>query len=139
VVASREVAKRTIPAFAPKSRRGRFRSVVLATLCCGLVLGGCAPRIFAADIPTGSVKARHHVRAPQRPQTPPVNPALLEPQPAPDCSFKGPLSTPPTAEEVRMKLDYEAQCYRQAESIVRTRLDDLQDAVKSTTGSVRRR
>src|SRR5215475_11470174 len=33
--------------------------------------------------------------------------SLLEPQPPPDCAFKGPLSNPPTAEETRMKLDYE--------------------------------
>src|SRR5262245_23772318 len=40
----------------------------------------------------------------------------------PDCGFKGSMNTPPTPEETRMKLDYEAQCYRQAEGIVRSRL-----------------
>jgi len=103
-------------------------AVALAALCCGLALGGCAPRIID-DGPTGSIPAKvRYAKAPAR--TAPVSPALLTPQPAPDCAFKGPLGTPPTAEEVRMKLDYEAQCYRQAESIVRTRLDDLQDAVR---------
>jgi hypothetical protein len=129
---------RAIPARALQSGRGRLRLIALAGLFCALALGGCAPPIMAADAPavTGSIKAHRHVRAPAR--VPPVNPALLEPQPAPDCAFKGPLSTPPTAEETRMKLDYEAQCYRQAESIVHTRLDDLQDAVRGATRRGRR-
>ena len=55
--------------------------------------------------------------------------SLLEPQPPPDCAFKGPLSNPPTAEETRMKLDYEQKCYRHSEMIVRARLDQLQEAV----------
>ena len=33
-------------------------------------------------------------------------------------------------DESRMKLDYEAQCYRQWEEIVRARLQRLQDAVE---------
>jgi hypothetical protein len=48
--------------------------------------------------------------------------SLLEPQPPPDCAFKEPLSNPPTAEETRTKLDYEQQCYRHSEMIVRARL-----------------
>ena len=58
--------------------------------------------------------------------------SLLEPQPSPDCTFKGPLSNPVTAEEMRMKLDYEQQCYRQAESIARDRLLQLQNSVEKT-------
>jgi len=49
--------------------------------------------------------------------------SLLNPLPEPDCTFRGPLSNPVTAEEMRMKLDYEQQCYRHAEAIVRTRLE----------------
>jgi hypothetical protein len=56
--------------------------------------------------------------------------SLLVLQPSPDCEFKGPLSNAMTAEEMRMKLDYEEQCYRQSESIARTRLDQLQKAVE---------
>jgi hypothetical protein len=55
--------------------------------------------------------------------------SLLEPTPSPDCTFKGPLSNPVTAEDMRMKLDYEGQCYRQAESIARDRLQQLQNSV----------
>jgi hypothetical protein len=48
--------------------------------------------------------------------------SLLEPEREPDCTFKGPPSTPTTAEEMRMKLDYEQQCYRQSGSITRERM-----------------
>jgi hypothetical protein len=68
-----------------------------------------------------------HVRTNQSP--PLVNKSLLRPQPEPDCAFKGPPSNPITNEDIRMKLDYEQQCYRQAESIARERLQKLQDAV----------
>jgi hypothetical protein len=57
------------------------------------------------------------------------DPSLLALEPAFDCAFRGPVSSPITVEETRMKLDYEAQCYRQSESIVRARLEALQQAV----------
>jgi hypothetical protein len=59
--------------------------------------------------------------------------SLLEPQPPPDCAFKGPLSDPPTAEETRMKLDYEEQCYRHSEMIARTCLEQLQKSIEEAT------
>jgi hypothetical protein len=49
-----------------------------------------------------------------------------KPQPAPDCTFK---STPGEVSEKdarMMKLDYEAQCYRQATDILRAQLSALQ-------------
>jgi len=58
------------------------------------------------------------------------DPALLAEPQAPDCAFKGTWSNPPTPEETRQKLDYEAQCYRQAEALTRARLEALQDAVR---------
>jgi len=53
--------------------------------------------------------------------------ALLAPQPEPDCAFN---TDDPNATE-RQKLDYERQCYRHAEMIVRNRLQMLQDAIKA--------
>jgi len=55
---------------------------------------------------------------------------LLEPTSAPDCAFRDTISNPATAEETRMKLDYEAQCYRHAEIIVRSRLQWLQASIE---------
>jgi hypothetical protein len=77
------------------------------------------PRVAAAKAAT----------PPKEPPLPLPDPSLLAKQPEPDCAFKGPVSTPVTAEENRMKLDYEAQCYRQTEGIVRARLTKLQEAV----------
>ena len=55
---------------------------------------------------------------------------LLAPQPEPDCAFK---TDDPNATE-RQQLDYERQCYRHAEMIVRNRLQMLQDAIKARPG-----
>jgi hypothetical protein len=52
-------------------------------------------------------------------------------EPEPDCAFKGSLSNPATAEQIRTKLQYELQCYRRAELEVRARIRQLQS---STTG-----
>jgi hypothetical protein len=62
---------------------------------------------------------------------------LLEPAAAPDCAFRGTMSNP--AEQIRAKLEYEAQCYRQAEAIVRERLGQLQDAAEKMIRAIRHR
>jgi hypothetical protein len=64
---------------------------------------------------------------------------LLQRQPEPDCTFRGTISSPMTVEELRQKLDYEQQCYRQSESNVRGRLHSLQDAVEETIRAVEER
>jgi hypothetical protein len=65
--------------------------------------------------------------------------ALLQAQPAPDCEFKDQPAGLSAAEVARMKLDYEQQCYRQAEMIARARLEKLQDSVGETLRAVRNR
>jgi hypothetical protein len=54
-------------------------------------------------------------------------PELLERQAAPDCQFKSGTSGDLALSTI-MKLDYELQCYRQSESILRSRMERLQDA-----------
>lgn len=54
--------------------------------------------------------------------------ALLVSSVEPDCAFK---TDDPNADE-RQKLDYERQCYRHAEIIVRDRLSRLQNSVRTT-------
>jgi hypothetical protein len=73
--------------------------------------------------------------------------ALLKPQPAPKCEAKRQVSTDGAAratsadaspgkaaaidDAARLrKLDYEAQCYRHAEMIARSRLARLQESVQ---------
>jgi hypothetical protein len=60
--------------------------------------------------------------------------ALLSRQSEPDCEFK----TTESKTDERMKLDYERQCYRHAEMIVRNRLELLQSSVDKTINAVKR-
>ena len=61
------------------------------------------------------------------------DPELLKRQPPPDCQFKPATSADDdVALRTIMKLDYEQQCYRQSESITRSRMERLQDAVNKT-------
>jgi hypothetical protein len=80
--------------------------------------------------------------------------ALLSPTPEFDCEFKttsvddagaqpqpsptGPQADPSTDGALRMKLDYERECYRHAEIILRDRLQQLQAAVGETIRAVDR-
>jgi hypothetical protein len=65
--------------------------------------------------------------------------ALLDPQPDPSCEFKASPTDPKTDEAVRMKLDYERQCHRHAEIIVRSRLQQLQVSIGATIKAVKLR
>jgi hypothetical protein len=69
---------------------------------------------------------------------PQPDPALLSPQPAPECEFKA-VAQPDTEprEAMRMKLDYEQQCYRQAEVILRARYQRLQEAFGKTLEAIK--
>ncbi len=65
--------------------------------------------------------------------------ALLKRQPPPDCELR---TQPAGGTPIEVKLatyDYERQCYRQVEGIVRGRLDSLQDAVGETIKAVKAR
>jgi hypothetical protein len=58
--------------------------------------------------------------------------SLLSAQPEPSCEFQNPKT------DELQKLDYERQCYRHAEMIVRNRLKLLQDAVDKTISALKR-
>jgi hypothetical protein len=60
---------------------------------------------------------------------------LRSPQPEPSCEFETDASS--NADE-HQKLDYERQCYRHAEMIVRSRLQLLQDSVEKTISAIQR-
>jgi hypothetical protein len=65
-------------------------------------------------------------------------PQLLERPAAPNCQFKSAAhADDDVALRTIMKLDYEQQCYRQSESILRARMEQLQDAVSKTIGSLK--
>jgi hypothetical protein len=72
-----------------------------------------------------------------RPNIPLPEAGLLEPPLTPDCEFKSATEIEDAAALRAMKLDYEQQCYRQSELILRARMERLQDAVRKTIESVK--
>jgi hypothetical protein len=85
----------------------------------------------------GSVTAdspAHSLRSGTKPLIPLPGAALLEKQPQPACDFKSEL--PDGDDPVITILDYERQCYRHAEIIVRSRLDRLQSSTEETVKAV---
>jgi hypothetical protein len=60
---------------------------------------------------------------------------LLEPQVAPDCEFKLSGQADSDVNLRLIKLDYERQCYRQSELILRARMERLQNAFKKNSKS----
>ena len=113
---------------------------------CAVVLGGCATRPATQSQAKLQAKAQAKYVKPKparmltaRARIPLPDRTLLQRQPEPDCIFRGTISSPMTVEELRQKLDYEQQCYRQAEFIVRGRLQQLQDSVDETVRAVSQR
>jgi hypothetical protein len=119
----------------PVHGRARFSAGIIGVAMLAVALAGCTGRddgakpaaLAARPIADDSrpiahtatlARSRRPIRLPDHP--------LLVPQPEPDCTFAG------SAADERTKLDYERQCYRHAELIVRSRLDRLQNVVAKT-------
>lgn len=114
------------------------KSLIIAAIVLAMTVAGCAPNRPQHDSDLVQQEARARaVRAalatdryseqPAPSRIPPATLALLAPQPAPDCEFKG--MDPKTVDEdewPRLKLEYERQCYKNAEQAVRKRLRLLQ-------------
>jgi len=107
-------------------RSGQVHLAAAMLALCTITIGGCVSTSTAER----SKNSTRQVEAGSKAAIPLPDPALLRHQPEPDCAFRGPVSDPITAEETRQKLDYEQQCYRAAERIVRARLEKLQDSVQ---------
>jgi hypothetical protein len=117
--------------------RANLRQVLKA--CCVLWLGllavmlvGCEHFRDGAAVRSASVSAKPkpkpRVERASRTSVALPDRALLISSVEPDCEFK---TNDPNADE-RQKLDYERQCYRHAEIIVRDRLGRLQGSVRKT-------
>jgi hypothetical protein len=65
-------------------------------------------------------------------------PDLLSRAPAPDCELKSEVQGVDEAAIRTMKLDYERQCFRQSEFILRARMERLQKAVVKIIQSANR-
>jgi hypothetical protein len=128
------------------SFRGALSKLPIA-ISFALALGACAqnpaphsasanaPQAKAAQVRTTTLSApparlrmaRHEPSARIRK----LDPALLAPQPAPNCEYKKSDIKIVDAEEwTRLKSEYELQCYRETEAAARTRLGLLQSSVR---------
>jgi hypothetical protein len=104
-----------------------------------IALGGCVPH--AADVQSRSEPIpATAVSAPSRSDTQICRPsaALLAPPSAPDCVFKRTaLRTIDPGRWTRLKVEYELQCYQNAEHAIRQRLRLLQAANRCQVASAR--
>jgi hypothetical protein len=135
---SREFAGEQLPAVSLKSPAPRLLTVCV--MLCSLSFAGCARNPAQREVSTtlhqnkaSPVRAVTHTRrhSEQYRYAEPIirrpDPALLSPQPAPDCEFKrSDLKTVDPDEWTRLKAEYERQCYQDAEKAARDRLALLQ-------------
>jgi hypothetical protein len=92
------------------------RLLTVSAIACAIALAGCASR-----------STQHEAEPVEAPPIRRSDQALLAPQPAPDCEFRGAdLKTMDPDVFARLKLDYERQCFQRAEKIARSRLRVLQ-------------
>jgi hypothetical protein len=129
------------------------RLLTICVILCSMSFAGCArnptQREVAPVLHEGKASA---VRAPVRPRRysepygyaePKIrrpNLALLTPQPIPDCEFKrSDLKTVDPDEWARLKVEYERQCFQDAETTARERLALLQASSTCEIEPVRQR
>ena len=108
--------------------------LILPTIVCALTVAGCAQNVAQHDVETdrSRVRVAVHIRKPAETRHG-LDPALMTPQPAPDCEFDEPdTKTVDPDQWARLRLDYERQCYQKAEKIVRQRLVMLQRALDNS-------
>jgi hypothetical protein len=88
------------------------------------------------EVKPAAVRVTSHTRRPveRHRHAPPVHrldPALLAPQPAPDCDYpRSDLKTVDADEWAHLKSEYERQCYKDAEKAARERLGRLQTFIQ---------
>jgi hypothetical protein len=131
-----------------EQRASRLRATVskLLNLCAisfALAVAGCArdsgsrdiaaspPQVKTASAPSVPPARRHSERHYLQARIRKLDPALLAPQPAPNCEYKrSDLKTVDPEEWARLKTEYELQCYRETEKATRTRLGLLQSSIQ---------
>lgn len=132
----------------PEHRRVRSSSLISFFVAAAAALGGCAPDYSdfydvpytSSSGPQRSPIARAKIPLPDR--------AQLEPLSEPDCGTKqlqrsAALAVPSKPDDdtadlaTRIKLEYERECFRQAEARARQRLKELQAATAQTIKAVK--
>lgn len=140
----------------PHAARLKSLGPKLLTICvilCSMSFAGCARNPTQREVgPVLHEDKASAVRAPVRPRRysepyryaePKIrrpNLALLTPQPFPDCEFKrSDLKTVDPDEWARLKVEYERQCFQEAEKAARERLALLQASSTCEIEPVRQR
>ena len=94
-----------------------------------ITLSGCAQGPAPEPMQTAPSKAEHAEPGRAEPGFCRPDRALLTPQPVPDCAFRrSQLKTMDPDLWARLKIEYERECYQNAEKVVRHRLRLLQAA-----------
>jgi hypothetical protein len=139
-----EAAKTRLRRRLPGLASSTSKLLTISVVFCALAVAGCARNPVQREFnPVRQEVRAAPVRAPARAHryTEPrryaealihrPDPSLLAPQPAPDCEFKrSSVNTVDPNEWARLKIDYERQCYQDAEKIARDRLRLLQASVE---------
>jgi len=148
---SREFASEQLPTVSLKSLAPKLLTV--CAILCSLSFAGCARNPAQREVspalherkasPIRTVTRTRRDSEPYRHAEPIIrrpDPALLSPQPAPDCEFKrSDLKTVDPDEWARLKTEYERQCYQDAEKAARDRLALLQTSSTCEVEPVRQR
>jgi hypothetical protein len=126
--------------------------LTVGVLLCSMSFAGCARNPAQREISPALHEGKVSIRAPVRtrrhtephryaePKIRRPDLALLSPQPAPDCEFqRSDLNTVDRDEWARLKVEYERQCYLDAEKAARERLVLLQASSTCEIEPVRRR
>ena len=131
--ANRRLQLPGLASFAPKL-------LTISVILCATAVAGCARNPAQREFnpvqhevraaPVRASARAHRYTEPRRFAEPRIHrpePELLAPQPAPDCEFKRPeVGAVDPDQWARLKIDYERQCYQDAEKIARGRLRLLQ-------------
>jgi len=127
-----------------QSRHGIANAVILTVFvfACSMTLASCAHhpaqhafttrhKVGSAPVQTRGTRTHPEQFRYANVKTHWPDAALLSPQPAPDCEFKGAnVEAMDATELARLKIEYERQCYQNAERAARDRLGLLQGAVR---------
>jgi len=115
-----------------KRNQGRVLAFAFAIVLCSITLDGCGPTVSRGSMPVDVADSNFSTSARVRSRIPLPDRDLLKPASKPDCEFR---DTKPAADN--LKLNYERDCFRQSEIIVRNRLQALQHSVQRTIRAVR--
>jgi hypothetical protein len=112
------------------------KPLAVSVVFCALAVAGCARNPDHREVnpvrreATVAPVRAHRYTEPRRDAELRIrrpDPALLAPQPSPDCEFKRTdVNAADPNEWARLKIDYERQCYQDAEKVARDRLRLLQ-------------